>query len=34
MLLVGGIGLVILGILMAVFGFRVLIMTQREKKGD
>ena len=32
--LVGGIGLVILGIIMAVFGFRVLLMTQREKKGD
>jgi uncharacterized membrane protein len=32
--LVLGIGLVILGIVMAIFGFRVLIMTQREKKGD
>jgi hypothetical protein len=32
--LAGGAGAAVLGIIMAFFGFRVLLMTQREKKGE
>jgi hypothetical protein len=33
MLHFGGIAAAIIGIVMAVFGFKTLLMTQREKKG-